>query len=110
MSMKHRASHATQMRDEARSDSGATPTAVILRSRALARRLEGRPRALVAHPSRLAAMRRAPQDDGALFGNANANALFFRLARRHRRSLGSGGGAAVDRQRDAGDPARFVAG
>jgi hypothetical protein len=33
-----------------------SPTAVILRSRALARRLEGRPRApaLVAHPSRLA--------------------------------------------------------
>jgi hypothetical protein len=29
-------------------------TAVILRSRALARRLEGWPRALVAHPSRLA--------------------------------------------------------
>jgi hypothetical protein len=32
----------------------ATNSAVILRSRALARRLEGRPRALVAHPSRLA--------------------------------------------------------
>jgi hypothetical protein len=30
-------------------------SAVILRSRALARRLEGWPRALVAHPSRLAA-------------------------------------------------------
>jgi hypothetical protein len=29
-------------------------SAVILRSRALARRLEGWPRALVAHPSRLA--------------------------------------------------------
>src|SRR4051794_14748458 len=40
---------------------------VILRSRALARRLEGWPPspALVAHPSRLAAKRRrAPQDDG----------------------------------------------
>jgi len=32
----------------------ATHSAVILRSRALARRLEGSPRALVAHPSRLA--------------------------------------------------------
>jgi hypothetical protein len=32
----------------------ATPSAVILRSRALARRLEGSPLALVAHPSRLA--------------------------------------------------------
>jgi hypothetical protein len=32
----------------------ATHTAVILRSRALARRLEGRPGALAAHPSRLA--------------------------------------------------------
>jgi hypothetical protein len=32
----------------------ATHLAVILRSRALARRLEGWPRALVAHPSRLA--------------------------------------------------------
>jgi hypothetical protein len=31
-----------------------THSAVILRSRALARRLEGWPRALVAHPSRLA--------------------------------------------------------
>jgi hypothetical protein len=38
--------------------------AVILRSRALARRLEGWKQALVAHPSRLAAKgRRAPQDD-----------------------------------------------
>jgi hypothetical protein len=33
---------------------GAIHSAVILRSRALARRLEGWPRALVAHPSRLA--------------------------------------------------------
>jgi hypothetical protein len=32
----------------------ATDLTVILRSRALARRLEGSPRALVAHPSRLA--------------------------------------------------------
>jgi hypothetical protein len=32
----------------------ATDKTVILRSRALARRLEGRPRVLVAHPSRLA--------------------------------------------------------
>jgi hypothetical protein len=32
----------------------ATHAAVILRSRALARRLEGSPRALVVHPSRLA--------------------------------------------------------
>src|SRR3954452_11979529 len=32
----------------------ATHSAVILRSRALARRLEGPPRALAAHPSRLA--------------------------------------------------------
>jgi hypothetical protein len=32
----------------------ATHSIVILRSRALARRLEGRPRVLVAHPSRLA--------------------------------------------------------
>jgi hypothetical protein len=31
-----------------------TTTTVILRSRALARRLEGSPQALVAHPSRLA--------------------------------------------------------
>jgi hypothetical protein len=38
--------------------------AVILRSRAFARRLEGWKQALVAHPSRLAAKgRRAPQDD-----------------------------------------------
>jgi hypothetical protein len=32
----------------------ATHSTVILRSRALARRLEGSPQALVAHPSRLA--------------------------------------------------------
>src|SRR5436305_15024707 len=50
----------------------ATHTAVILRSRALARRLERWPPAQrsqmspVADPSRLAAAPRAPQDDGAV--------------------------------------------
>jgi hypothetical protein len=46
----------------------ATHSTVILRSRALARRLEGWPRVPVADPSRLAASRRAPQDDGNRLG------------------------------------------
>jgi hypothetical protein len=43
--------------------------------RALARRLEGWPRALspVADPSRLAALRRAPQDDGGVFCSSTLN-------------------------------------
>jgi hypothetical protein len=54
---------------------------VILRSRALARRLEGSPRALssAADPSRLAALRRAPQDDGGFFSFINIK--FFRFVR-----------------------------
>src|SRR4051812_30677326 len=53
----------------------ATHQAVILRSRALARRLEGRSQAsaLLAHPSRLAAKkRRSPQDDAVLFALQSA--------------------------------------
>jgi hypothetical protein len=66
----------------------ATHLTVILRSRALARRLEGWPRALVAHPSRLAATRRAPQDDGGLgfFGSKKCvHAIAPARGRRKRR-------------------------
>src|ERR1700733_5582828 len=50
---------------------------------------------------------RQRQTDAAARGGFSA---LRRLARRHRRSRAARGRAAIDRQRDAGDPARLVAG